>query len=274
MINFVIRLSVRTVEVLCDNIGVTTLEDLQTVYNDPAILAELENFMRRLDYLKFIKTKEDTLRLLSNTGWFFSQTDFGRFVLNSLDYFPVADNSGWTSIPSNRSSDSGHTDSGLLSRSLSNDLDLANAIVPYINNPNSSNDPIDPLDALRSPVETSARFAVNVIAVVEGGDQSMEADTTIIPSAEPVVSAVDVHLQQHLRNHHIRVRIPRDPTELKEFLLNPGPMRRLNCYIRRERRMVYHGHPTYTMFTEEGNHFLLSAKKIGGNFIVTSRKLS
>jgi hypothetical protein len=123
-------------------------------------------------------------------------------------------------------------------------------------------------------VETSARFAVSVIAVVDGGDQSMEADTTIIPSAEPVVSAVDVHLQQHLHNRPIRVRVPRDPTELKAFLLNPGPMRRFNCYIRRERRMVYRGgHPTYTMFTEEGNHFLLSAKKIGGNFIVTSRKL-
>jgi hypothetical protein len=64
------RLSEQTVEVLCENIGVTTLMDLLTVYNDSVILADLENYLRRLDYLKFVKVKEETVRILGATGIF------------------------------------------------------------------------------------------------------------------------------------------------------------------------------------------------------------
>jgi hypothetical protein len=63
-------LSEQTVEVLCENIGVTTLMDLLTVYNDSVILADLENYLRRLDYLKFVKVKDETVRILGAAGIF------------------------------------------------------------------------------------------------------------------------------------------------------------------------------------------------------------
>jgi len=245
------KLSERTIEVLCENIGVLTLEDLVVIYNDPIIMTEMGNYMKRLDYLKFLKVREETLRFLGGS----------------------AHNSGRTPpIPSSGSSDSDHTDSESQSRSLSTETDLANSIIPYIDNPSS--DQIDSLDALRSPVETSARFAVPVIAVVEG-DEAADGASDIIPNADPVIASAEAilshhsHGHQHYHNHLLRLRIPQDINEMKAFLLNPASMRRLNCYVRRERGNVYRAHPTYTMFTEEGNHFLMSADKKSGSFIIT-----
>lgn len=62
----IFRLSAQAIEVLQDFIGVVAFEDLALIYLDDRILEDLQNLLKRLDYVKFMNAKEATLQMLAN----------------------------------------------------------------------------------------------------------------------------------------------------------------------------------------------------------------
>jgi hypothetical protein len=170
--------------------------------------------------------------------------------------------------------------------SLSYDATLSNSVVPFphsIQNENNENNAQtgDSMEEVGSPVAASAAFALPVFAVIAESSnnnnnsvlsQIIERDqpekTGCIPNAAPVAAPIHHHFIPSI------LRVPLNPSELKAFLLNPIPIEygRVNCYIRRNRSGDNRSHPMYTMYSEDGNRFLMTANKKSKNFIVTSRK--
>jgi len=140
---------------------------------------------------------------------------------------------------------------------------MANSVVPYMSNPNH----LGSIEETGSPVVTSCRFAQPVVAIISERDHP-ERTGNQTPNADPI-ELVTAEVRRYMPS---AIRVPLNFNDMHALLRNPLPVGagRINCYIRRNKAGANRSRPIYTMFTEDGNRFLMSARKVARSFVITS----
>jgi hypothetical protein len=166
--------------------------------------------------------------------------------------------------------DSEQTDSELLNSTSSSESQMINSVFPYISVPfydNDENADLDSFEEMESPVPASAKVASPLRASIMFGDQDEINED--IPNAAPI--PVVVHTRSFLFPGQNRLSALRLDIG-NVFQPIPRESGRVKCYIRRNSMGENHPHPLYSMFAEEGDRFLMSAKRICKKFIISSGK--
>jgi hypothetical protein len=181
--------------------------------------------------------------------------------------FSVFDHSGTNCA--HVSFDSEQTDSELFNSTSSSEFQMINSVFPYLNIPydNDENSDVDSFEEMESPVPASAKIASPLRASIIVGDQDEINED--IPNAAPIPVVV------HTRSFRFpgQNRLSSLPLDIGNvFRPIPRESGRVKCYIRRSALEENHSHPVYSMFAEDGDRFLMSAKRICKKFIISSGK--
>jgi hypothetical protein len=173
----------------------------------------------------------------------------------------VSDHSGrhWAHV----SLDSEQTDSEFMNSSSSSESHMTTSVFPSIRiSFNDENVDVGSFGETESPVPASAKVASPLRASIIVGEQGEINED--IPQAAPVPVVADTLPEQ-------RQPLPLDIENV--FRPIPQESGRVKCYIRRNSMGRNHSHPIYSMFAEEGDRFIMSAKRVSKKLIISKGEI-
>eukprot|EP01040_Poterioochromonas_malhamensis_P005316 gene5316-5701_t len=265
------KLSPQAIEVLRDFIGLVAFEDLALIYHDDHILDDLQNLLKRLDYVKFMNAKEPTLQMLANEhersndipskpsasiGEEHKEPEIiaiPEISLNeSIDDF-ISESEGVAKafcpvIPS--------TNSQLFTEEELSEVVVSEPVVAV---------PLASVMVLEEEIETRNSQLNNLISIIDDEMQRRkEARYGGSPSPERIARLVE--------SSPLPPPAPRRPdiSDLRKFLLTPlsSELGTVLCSFVRNRIGDHRHNPSYSVFLEDGHHFMMSASRKNGVYRV------